>query len=667
MTMFVTGDQGIGEQLKSGWRTVLLVVIGILGILVIAGFAFTLTQSNRARDRALGLQSGSYELMIRARSLSASVARAEAALGRYVISGDNTLGVIYNDAWRDASFQLDRFAREAGRNPAQRQVIRDLRSAFIARGNELSEIALHTRYKQNDQALSKYYQARDTASLAAIGRLLDRVIAIERRQLAQRTFAAEATLDRSAQVASALAGFGLLLLVGTAVLGWLVVKAVGDRATAAAEAEMARIRAIELEEAVEAATDQLRQEARERAQAEAKLRQMQKMEAVGQLTGGIAHDFNNMLAVVLGGLELAQRHIASGATDVSRHIDNAMEGANRAAALTRRLLAFARAEPLLPQAVEARDIIDNMSDLLDRTLGDQIEVTVRDMGRGWCVWVDRHQLESTILNLAVNARDAMDARGALTITTGGRTLALHEVGTLDAGDYVTIEVRDTGCGMTQDVIDRVFEPFFTTKPVGKGTGLGLSQIFGFVRQSGGDVGIDSTPGVGTAVTLYLPRHRQSGEAAGQSAPPPRPAEIAANQDSLESLDILVVEDDPRVLEATCAALVELGHRPVRCDDPLDAGRVAAGMERLDLIISDVLMPAETGPEMIQRLRPLLPGVGVVFVTGYAGDADDLVEFGDAPVLRKPFTISALSHALAKGVAASSMASAPRPVGARIRG
>jgi CheY-like chemotaxis protein len=348
-----------------------------------------------------------------------------------------------------------------------------------------------------------------------------------------------------------------------------------------------------------------------------------------------------MLAVVLGGLELAKRHLHKGGPDAQKHIENAMEGANRAAALTRRLLAFSRVEALLPAAVEARTVIDGMSDLLDRTLGGGVTVETRDAGLGWAVWVDRHQLENALLNLSVNARDAMNARGTLSFATGGRTLAAGEIGECAAGDYVSIAVRDTGCGMTPDVLERVFEPFFTTKPVGKGTGLGLSQLFGFVRQSGGEIAIDTAVGEGTTVTILLPRHL--GEAAATAD-----AEAPIDDTPARALDILVVEDDPRVLNATMGALTELGHRPVACADPLAVPALIDGLEALDLIVSDVLMPGQTGPEMIAALAHRLDGVGVLFVTGYAGEAD-AGAFGGHAVLRKPFTMAALAKAVDKAV------------------
>ena len=308
----------------------------------------------------------------------------------------------------------------------------------------------------------------------------------------------------------------------------------------------------------------------------------------------------------------------------------------------------------MPEAIEAALLIAGMSNLLDRTLGDAITVATRDDGTGWSVWADRHQLENAILNLAVNARDAMDGRGTLTIATGATQLGDHEHGECPAGDYVTIAVTDSGCGMAQDVLERVFEPFFTTKPVGKGTGLGLSQIFGFVRQSEGQIGIDSTPGAGTTVTLYLPR-RVSHAAAAE----PQHATVETyEQIAPAGLDILVVEDDPRVLAATIGALEELGHHPIGCGDPLQAPDVLATHDPIDLIVSDVLMPGQTGPEMIAALPPPFSGTAVLFVTGYAGEvAGDML--CDRVVLRKPFTIAALERAIGEVMAIERLAPARR--------
>ncbi|ATY30696.1 ATP-binding protein [Sphingomonas psychrotolerans] len=641
--------QGIAlERVRrvTNWRILLLGLLALLGLGVLAAIIVLQQRADNERDRAVARQQHTYEVVIRANQLSGAVSTAEAALGRYVVSADKTLGQQYSEQWARAAEQLTRLQQLTRDSPRQQAQIAQLRRAFEARGRELAETALYSTYKRHNDAWGAYYRVRQSPARQHMEALLARVVDAERVLLRDRTRAAGDLIDNSSFASRILTLFGVMIVVGAVLLGWLAIAAEGERAAADAEATAQRERAAELQLAVDAATADLRAEAHERAHAEAQLRQVQKMEAVGQLTGGIAHDFNNMLAVVLGGLELAKRHLHNGGPDAQQHIENAMEGANRAAALTRRLLAFSRSEPLLPEPVEAGGLIAGMSDLLDRTLGDTIKVRTRDAGVGWTVWVDRHQLENALLNLAVNARDAMEGRGTLTIATGGSTLEAEEVGECPAGDYVTISVTDTGCGMSPEVADRVFEPFFTTKPVGKGTGLGLSQIFGFVRQSGGEIAIDTAPGKGTTVKVYLPRH--VGEPASATAESAVPIAAAEEPVPMRSFDILVVEDDPRVLGATVGALHELGHRVTSCPDPLEAPAAVARMSALDLIISDVLMPGQTGPEMIAGLGERLDGVAVLFVTGFAGEADPEL-FGGRAVLRKPFTMASLARAVSEAV------------------
>ncbi len=622
----------------AAWRMITLVVMGLLGAVVLVALIVTLGESNRQRDRALQAQAHSYDVMILARTLSGTIARSEASLGRYVISGrgQQALGQIYFDQWRLAGTQLGRLERLTQATGEQSARVAQLRTAYMQRGEELSLTALSTTYGKNSQALARYYAARSSPTLTAIDRTLDEIIAGERALLDARTTDAMRTVDRSSRIAGVLAIFGVLIVLGALVLGWFTLQAVGERALARAEADAERERAEELSAAVTQATDELRVQ-------EAKLRQVQKMEAVGQLTGGIAHDFNNMLAVVLGGLELAKRALTSDPAAVARHLDNAADGANRAAALTRRLLAFSREESLKPEPIVAAQLVSGMSELLDRTLGDAVTVVTRDEARGWLVRADRVQLENAVLNLAVNARDAMNGRGRLVIATGAATLSDHQVDHCDAGDYVTLAVTDDGTGMTPDVVERVYEPFFTTKEAGKGTGLGLSQIFALVRQLAGAITIDTAVGRGTTVTLYLPRDMA---AAGPGVV--SPVDVPPADMVVEGLQVLVVEDDPRVLVATMGALEELGHHGIACDAPAKAAGLLTEHDAIDLIISDVLMPGQTGPEMIAALAPRFPHIPVLFVTGFAGEAN-ASEFGSHPVLRKPFTLVGLERAIGRAV------------------
>jgi CheY-like chemotaxis protein len=310
--------------------------------------------------------------------------------------------------------------------------------------------------------------------------------------------------------------------------------------------------------------------------------------------------------------------------------------------LTRRLLAFARAEPLLPEALPVAERVEGLLELIDRAIGERISVHTQFPREPWLVWADPTQLENALLNLAVNARDAMEGSGDLTIVVDNVVLKAGKVDHLPAGDYVLVSVRDTGKGIEPELIDRVFEPFFTTKPVGKGTGLGLTQIFGFARQSGGHATINSKPGKGTTVSIYLPRHHEE-----LARLPLRATPMAtADPDALSrGATILVVEDDPRVSRSTVAALEELGYRPVAAPSGRDALEAIAREESVDLVITDVMMPEMTGTELAAHLRRSHPEIPVLFVTGYVGDAAETEELVGGELLRKPFTVAALAHAV----------------------
>jgi signal transduction histidine kinase/ActR/RegA family two-component response regulator len=495
-----------------------------------------------------------------------------------------------------------------------------------------------------------FNKAGESPNVAAISATLEAIAANERTRLGQRSEATFFSAERANSFATLLSVLGLSLMGLAILLGWLAAAAASQRAHAAEQAEAESDRAAQLEAAVtertrelREANDRLREESETRVRAEAQLAQAQKMEAVGQLTGGIAHDFNNMLAVVVGGLDLARRKIAQRPAEAGVHLDGAMEGADRAAALTRRLLSFARAEPLLPDAVQPARLVSGMNVLLDRTLGERITVNVDTGEAHWPIWADAHQLENAILNLAVNARDAMDGAGRLDIAVNDIVVGSGGSGEIKPGDYVRISVTDTGCGMPPQVLARAFEPFFTTKPVGKGTGLGLSQIFGFVRQSNGDVRVDSEVGKGTTISLYLPRYH--GIAAERTATDA----IKTTRPKVASLSILLVEDDPRVQASTRAGLAELGHVVRACASGEEALTILSEDASFDLVLTDVMMPGMTGPELIAAIGRDYPGIAVLFVTGYVGEAGQSDDFAGHEVLRKPFTIAALGNAVARAI------------------
>lgn len=373
-----------------------------------------------------------------------------------------------------------------------------------------------------------------------------------------------------------------------------------------------------------------------RRQAEARAAQMERLEAIGRLTGGVAHDFNNMLAVILGNLDLALKKLGRGNTDIVRHLDGALDGATRSATLTRRLLAFARRQPLEPVITDANRLIVDMSDLLTRTLGERVSIEHQLAEELWPIRVDPGQLENAILNLAVNARDAMPAGGSVRISTANVRHTADAASDLElaAGEYVVLSVADTGTGMSEEVAARAFEPFFTTKPNGLGTGLGLSQIYGFTRQSGGVTQIETATANGTTISLYFPR------AAGANVTPSGTPERmeAALPLARGSERILVVEDDDRVRDAVTEILSELGYQLRSASDGKAALDIIQRGAPFDLILSDVVMPNMNGPALAKAARAIVPEVPILFMTGY--EANTILKNGEVDksieLINKPF-------------------------------
>jgi two-component system NtrC family sensor kinase len=385
-------------------------------------------------------------------------------------------------------------------------------------------------------------------------------------------------------------------------------------------------------------TSELDAEAERREAAEASLRQSQKMEAVGQLTGGVAHDFNNLLTIILGNLELALRQAPEGRPRTL--LTRVHRAAERAAELTKRLLAFSRNQPLDPRPIDANRLVADMSDLLGRTLGENISIETIRGGGLWPTEADRAELESALLNLAINARDAMQAGGKLTIETGNASLDEAYCATADGvkpGQYVMIAISDTGIGMSRELIGKAFDPFFTTKPAGSGTGLGLSQVDGFVRQSGGHVRIYSEVGEGTTVKIYLPRSfAGSRQPAGEARPPESP------KGSLET--VLVVEDDAEVRSFVTDTLRGLNYRVLEAADGDGALVLVRQTERIDLLLTDVVMPGMNGRVLGDAAKQHRPGLKVLYMTGYSRNA--IVHQGrldpGVSLIQKPFSETALA-------------------------
>ena len=389
-----------------------------------------------------------------------------------------------------------------------------------------------------------------------------------------------------------------------------------------------------LEQQVEERTAQLRHN-------EEALRQSQKMEAVGQLTGGIAHDFNNMLTGIIGSLELLRRRLARGRTeDLDSLIDLGVTSANRAAGLTHRLLAFSRRQSLDSKAVQMNTLVLSMGELLQRSLNESIQLDMRLNDKLWVAEADPNQLESALLNLVINARDAMPDGGKLVVETSNQVLTrefTEAYSNLEPGDYEMLSVTDNGSGMPQSVVSRAFDPFFTTKPIGQGTGLGLSMIYGFSKQSRGHVSIDSEIDEGTTVRLYLPRFR------GEELESPD-ADIQQAPDALDGETVLIVEDDPAVRVLVCAVLGELGYAFVEAWDADSAVPILNSTQRIDLLISDVGLPGMNGRQLAEVGRQYRPGLKVLFITGYAEHAAVRGGFLDSgmQMITKPFTFDLLT-------------------------
>jgi PAS domain S-box-containing protein len=382
----------------------------------------------------------------------------------------------------------------------------------------------------------------------------------------------------------------------------------------------------------------------ERMKAEEALRQSQKMEAVGQLTGGIAHDFNNLLAGITGSLELLQARVAQGRTgELERYIVAAQGASKRAATLTHRLLAFSRRQALDPKPMDINRLVAGLEDMIRRTMGPAVAVEVAAAGGLWTTSVDTNQFENALLNLCINARDAMPDGGKLTIETGNRWFdeRAAQDRDLSPGQYASLCVSDTGTGMPPEVIERAFDPFFTTKPIGQGTGLGLSMIYGFVRQSGGQVRIYSELGQGTAMCLYLPRHLGEAEVAEDTEAARRIEAPRAGKGET----VLVVDDEPTVRMLVTEVLEELGYIAIEAAAGPAGLRILQSQARIDLLVTDVGLPGGmNGRQLAEAGRAARPDLKVLFITGYAENA--VISHGHLEpgmhMLTKPFAMNTLA-------------------------
>ena len=394
---------------------------------------------------------------------------------------------------------------------------------------------------------------------------------------------------------------------------------------------------------LQAANRELAAQIVEREKAETALRQAQRLEAVGQLTSGVAHDFNNLLTVVLGNVDQLRKNETD--PKVLRRLDMMREASQRGARLTAQMLAFSRRQKLEPRAVDLNETVRSMGDMLQSAIGGSVHLEQPQLAADlWPAMIDPTQIELVILNLAINARDAMEVGGSLTIRTENARLdASGRPDELPPGDYVVVSVSDTGSGMTDEVLSRAFEPFFTTKEVGKGSGLGLSQVFGLAKQSGGGVSIDTEVDKGTTIRIFLPR----ADAAPTQEREPS-GELLAARDA--GMVVLVVDDDEAVRTVTAGYLSDLGYDVIEADSGGAALETLDHHDRIDAMVLDFAMPGMNGGELARELKVRRPGAPILFATGYA-DAEALTDVGEDMIVRKPFTQAELARKLSRTLAA----------------
>ncbi len=564
--------------------------------------------------------------------LRSTVQEAELAARGYVLTVDQRYLPALHAATTEAPRQVENIARLTSDNPRQRQAIGGLREAVSAKLDDTNQ-SVGIRGVGNERAaLETFLTGRGSELAQSIAAQITAMEGEETSLLAQR--------GAGAQSSGAILVAAGVLTVALSIVTTLLWLRDRRRSHAALQASLAE-QQVALANLL-AAQEETQREIAARNQAESHLRQMQKMEAVGQLTGGVAHDFNNMLAVIMSAITLSRKRIAAGNPDVGKMMDAAMDAANRAAKLTARLLAFSRQTPLAPEPLDAGRFVSGMTDLLQRTLGEHIQVETVLGGGLWRVHVDVSQLENAILNLAVNARDAMADGGKLTLETGNVSLDdayTRSNADVAPGQYVMIAVSDSGGGMTPEIAERAFDPFYTTKPVGSGTGLGLSQVFGFVKQSGGHVKIYSEVSRGTTVKIYLPRYFGDKPDAVRTAP----IEELRTKDVCET--ILVVEDEHRLREVSTAGLRDLGYTILEAPNGTEALKLLDANPGINCLFTDIVMPDMTGRVLADEARRRRPDLRVLFTTGYTRNAvvhngvlDPGVNF-----LPKPFTLEELAR------------------------
>ncbi len=590
----------------------------MLAALIVAA-AFWLGSRNKSDDDWVR---HSLEVRAQLTRVLSLVQSAETGQRGYLLTGQDLYLGPYRMALGQLPDVLQRTQELVNDNPEQANNLAQLRQLIKEKLAELGATVNDYKAGHNDAALAFVNSGKGFQLMQEIRHGIDTMQAEEDQLLTTRQTVA--------------ARSGMLLQVGVAI-AFLLIGGVGILIARFTRGSFAALTAAH--DRLALANRQLLDQVTRREAAESQLRQAQKMEALGQLTGGIAHDFNNMLGVIMGALDLVKRRIAKGDYAIERFLDAATIASERAATLTQRLLAFARQQPLSPQPLDANKMIAAMSDLLNSTLGEQIQIETVTAAGLWTVHADSQQLENAILNIAINGRDAMPNGGKLTIETGNTYLDeayCAQNPEVKPGQFALIAVTDTGVGMPADVAARVFDPFFTTKPTGKGTGLGLSQVYGFVKQSSGHIKIYSEPGSGTTVKIYLPRLIADAKDIERTT-------LEPTRTGSRNEIILVVEDDPLMRRLATEALHELGYTVFDCDGAANALATLDRVTDVKLLFTDVVMPDINGKKLADEAVRRRPGLKVLFTTGYTANAvvhggvlDTGVNF-----ISKPFTLNQL--------------------------
>ncbi|MGN2253364.1 CHASE3 domain-containing protein [Frateuria sp. GZRe12] len=611
------------EQPPSLIRSRIMLAAGFVLLASLLAGAYVLAAT---RERGFEQQQRIQAVRASLRQTLMTIQGAETGQRGYLLTGEQAYLAPYSQAAGDLNGLLQTLDHQVT-DPDLRRRLPELRALIAGKQAELAQTLAY--YDRGD---------RETAASLVrsnLGRhLMEQIHGLISAMLSEcnRSIAAERAKERllsrwvlTGASASALAIFGLAVLTLR---------------------EMSRRHrlVVRTRDELLVSSEALRRSSERQAMLEEAVRQSRKMEALGALTGGMAHDFNNMLAVVMGNLELLKARLAKGNHDVGRYVDYALDGTRRAGELTQRLLAFARRQPLHAVLVAPGKVVASITEVIRRTLGGIYSVELQQAADLWQTEVDVNQLESALLNLAVNARDAMPEGGRLTIQTANVFLDEDYASSradMTSGAYVMIAVTDTGHGMSAEVSRKAFDPFFTTKPAGKGTGLGLSQVYGFIKQSGGQVEIDSEEGKGTTIRIYLPR--ADGEPVTGPARPDPPDVSVPRGDGTRL--VLLVDDDIGVRVFTAEALTELGYRVLTAAGGHDGLAVLDAHPQIDLLLTDVEMAQLSGWELADIARQLRPGLKVLLMTGFTREATERFDerIPGAGLLRKPFTLEELAH------------------------